>query len=174
MKLPVIVIVSLVSIAIVGLFALFMIRSPKRSIEPSRLVPTPTPSLKTLDLRRFSVQIPGSWRYVPQSGVDSYVGALKGDGITLLFDYGYYSNTLARDGDPKYTIRTESIDGRSVKIVRSNVVNRGITGIYIEDVQMVGTQSAQGRTLRMNMYGENVPEEKIDLVLTILRSIEFK
>ena len=97
---------------------------------------SPTPSIQTvgerIDLVSFSIELPEGWVYEPQTGMDSFVGAFKGEGVTLLFDYGYYSNTLARDGDPKYSVTYEVIDGRKAKIVRSNVVNSGLTGIFLK------------------------------------------
>ncbi|SKB41137.1 hypothetical protein SAMN05660841_00384 [Sphingobacterium nematocida] len=49
----------------------------------------------TKDFGPFTLNIPSSWTYVPQQGIDSYVGLIAIDQKdTLFFDYGPYSNTL--------------------------------------------------------------------------------
>jgi hypothetical protein len=94
--------------------------------------PTPTPTPQIVDLGSFRVTIPPGWRYEPQSGVDSIVGAFVGDGITLLFDYGYYSNPLPNEYDAKYTISYETIDGRKAKMVQSKIPGKGLIGVYYD------------------------------------------
>lgn len=49
----------------------------------------------TKDFGPFTLNIPSSWTYVPQQGIDSYVGLIAIDQKdTLFFNYGPYSNTL--------------------------------------------------------------------------------
>jgi len=139
--------------------------------------PTPTIALSTEVFGSFSVDLPEGWRYEPQTGVDSFVGALKGEGITLLFDYGHYSNTLAREGDPRFDITYETIGGQKAKLVRSKAT-QGITGVYFADTEEIAgnTATPSGTPILKNMLqinGENIPSEKMDTVLNIFRSIRF-
>ena len=41
---------------------------------------------KTLDLEKFTIDVQETWEYVPGQGVDSYVGAIKGEGVNLAFE----------------------------------------------------------------------------------------
>lgn len=50
---------------------------------------------RTRDFGVFSLKIPSSWQYIPQQGIDSYVGLIAIDSKdTLFFDYGPYSSNL--------------------------------------------------------------------------------
>jgi hypothetical protein len=55
---------------------------------------------KTLDFKKFTIDVPNHWTPVEVQGTDSYVRQIAvGQGDTLIFDYGYYSNSL-REYDP--------------------------------------------------------------------------
>lgn len=51
---------------------------------------------KTLDLEKFTIEIPDSWEYQPVQGFDSFIGNIVGPGIRFSFDYSTqgYSNSL--------------------------------------------------------------------------------
>ena len=50
---------------------------------------------KTLDFGVFTIQAPANWIPIREKGIDSYIGSIAiGNGDTLEFDYGWYSNTL--------------------------------------------------------------------------------
>lgn len=55
-------------------------------------------SYKKLDLKSFSMEVPTNWKYVPQKGVDSYVGIIDiGNNDLLHFDLGLYANNLQEE-----------------------------------------------------------------------------
>lgn len=161
-----------------GLFSLVGLRMITSMFIPnqlstSNLIPTPTP--KIVDVRKFSIQLPEGWVYEPQTGIDSFVGSFRGEGITLSFDYGYYSNPLANEGDIKYSLTYETIDGQQAKLVKSNVKGKGLTGVYFGDIKKNPEASSSPAMLKtmLNVYGENIPEEKIERLFEIFRSIRF-
>lgn len=50
---------------------------------------------KELDLKSFSIEVPRHWKYIPQQGVDSFVGIIDiGHNDSLHFDLGLYANNL--------------------------------------------------------------------------------
>jgi hypothetical protein len=53
----------------------------------------------------------------PVRGVDSFVGEFIGDGITLKFDFGDYSNPLKEEKKPAYVVVHKSIGGFRAKVV---------------------------------------------------------
>lgn len=54
--------------------------------------------MKTIDLGPFSIDLPTNWQVVEVQGIDSYVREIvTGDGDTIYFDYGYYSNSLEEE-----------------------------------------------------------------------------
>ena len=76
---------------------------------------------KTLDFGHFTMDVPASWEPIKDRGIDSAVGRIViGDGDTLYFDLGWYSNSLKEvvefkieNGDV-YLISEEKSTERSV------------------------------------------------------------
>jgi hypothetical protein len=61
-----------------------------------------TSELQTLDLKYFIIDVPVDWKYVPQQGIDSFVGEIRGRGIKLSFDcsnMGYASSLIETPQD---------------------------------------------------------------------------
>jgi hypothetical protein len=62
---------------------------------------------KTLDFEHFTLDVPVTWEHVKARGIDSFVGHLKLDnGDTIMFDLGWYSNSLDED----YKFKVENGD----------------------------------------------------------------
>ena len=80
---------------------------------------TPTPVWARVVVAHgdFSLSLPPGWSHIPLMGIDSFVGQLVGDGVTLFYDSGWYSNQLVEPGTPGYEVTFENIDGRSAKLV---------------------------------------------------------
>ena len=51
---------------------------------------------KTLAIGKYQFDFPSDYVLVKEQGIDSYVGKIEGDSLTLSFDYGYYSNSFAK------------------------------------------------------------------------------
>jgi hypothetical protein len=84
-----------------------------------------------LDAGPFSVLAPSGWGFHQLTGVDSYVGELVGNGVTLTFDYGRYSTELRHAKKPAYIIINKSIDRHSAKVVNPRTPGNGITGVLV-------------------------------------------
>jgi hypothetical protein len=125
----------------------------------------------SVDTGPFSALLPPGWTYELAQGIDSFVGSFVGEGITLHFDYGWYSNSLPHDDDPNYHVHFETVAGRDAKIVYPNS-GAGETGIYFPHVTDEGpTPSLQ--TVRHNLIGQNLTPAQRDIALQIFRSIRF-
>lgn len=55
-----------------------------------------TPRQNTITIETYSFDFPPDFKLIEEDGTDSYVGKVKGDGIQLGFDYGYYSDPLVQ------------------------------------------------------------------------------
>ncbi|MBF9254390.1 hypothetical protein I2I11_13880 [Pontibacter sp. 172403-2] len=59
--------------------------------------------METMDFGPFSIDLPAEWRVHEVQGIDSYVREIiTGDGDTIYFDYGYYSNSLEEESVRMY------------------------------------------------------------------------
>lgn len=175
LQLSVILFFFLIALIIV----IYSYKDVHKNLQPT-FIGSPSPTQATIgdrvDLGKFSIELPSGWNYTPQTGIDSFVGSFNGEGVTLLFDYGHYSNTLARDGDPKYDIHYENISGEQAKIVVSKTPNKGIVGVFFADIAgnpeaTLSANPPQKTTLNIN--GENIPPELLEKVLRIFHTVTF-
>jgi len=56
-------------------------------------------SWKTIEVGEYQFDVPPSFEFISEDGIDSDVGKLSGDGITFRFDFGYYSNTIVQSAE---------------------------------------------------------------------------
>src|SRR5687767_12416812 len=69
---------------------------------------------KTLDFEYFTIDVPATWEHVKARGIDSFVGLLALDhGDTIMFDLGWYSNSL--DEDYKFKVENGDVYLRNEK-----------------------------------------------------------
>ena len=117
-----------------------------------------------LDAVALSILAPPGWKFHQLVGADSYVGEFTGDGVTLTFDFGRYSNQLKKEKKPTYVVVHKSVGGFSAKIVSPRTPGHGITGIYF------------ARTFGGNklcVFGQDLGPRQQALALKIFETIRF-
>jgi hypothetical protein len=129
---------------------------------------TPT-SWQFIDANSFTLSLPPGWKFNKLQGIDSYVGEFVGDGAKLSFDYGWYSNSLVDDNDPKHVVTYETIGGYRAKIVVPEVVGNGMTGVYFGDLG-----GDEGQKIRFQISGYNLTASQQETALKIFRTLKFK
>lgn len=111
---------------------------------------------------KFDVYLPPGWTFTELDGVGSYVGEFTSGTKKITFDYGPYSTHLVREGDERYTVTYETIDGDEAELVRPKTTEGSITGVYIdhsdEDLVLSST------------YLSTADQ---DLLFNIARTVEF-
>jgi len=122
----------------------------------------------------FSLLLPPGWQVEELQGIDSYVGRISGDGITLQYDFSglggtpFYHQGHARERPdvPMPFTWEEQIDGRSFWFVRPVAAGpdpRSETGVYVDLGKPGG---------RLSIYGFGLNTEQQHLVLVILRTLK--
>ncbi len=114
----------------------------------------------------FSIGLPQGWVFIEKQGIDSYIGEFQGDGITLLFDYGWYSGDPSQD-NPDYTVTEKIINGFTARLFTSE--KNQDAGVYFDNVGGEG-----GLINKLSVYGSGLSKEDHDLVFSIFSSIRFK
>lgn len=51
---------------------------------------------KTIEVGDYLLDFPADFELIPEKGIDSYVGRIKGDSMWFGFDFGYYSNDFEK------------------------------------------------------------------------------
>lgn len=158
--------VALILIIVASVIGFLTLRKGS-SASPSPIVEQETAeNWHVVDTNFFTVSLPSEWKFNPMQGIDSYVGEFVGDGVTLGFDYGWYSNPLADEGDSHYTVTYETIDDRHAKIVVPATVGIGVVGVYFADID--GNQMN-----RLQISGEYLTGAQQETALKIFRTLQF-
>ena len=55
--------------------------------------------LNIIEIGSYQFDFPNDFKLVKGNGIDSYVGEVIGDSLTIEFDYGYYSNSFTETPD---------------------------------------------------------------------------
>lgn len=118
-----------------------------------------------IDVGEFTVQAPAGWTYVPEQGIDSKIGFIEGDGLSLEFDYGMYSGFLDSGTEDNYTVVNDTIDGYDAQIATPKVTGSGLTMVFFERVN-------DGD--RFNLYGRDLNAEQEKMALQIFQTLQFK
>lgn len=118
-----------------------------------------------IDVGEFTVQAPATWEYIPEQGIDSKIGYIEGDGISLEFDYGMYSGFIDNGTESYYDVVEASIGGFDAQIATPKVAGEGLTIVFFERVR-------DGSTF--NLYGRDLSAEQEAIVLQIFQTIKFK
>lgn len=117
----------------------------------------------TLQADGFSVLAPAGWTLTPDQGIDSYVGTISGDGLTLNFDYGMYGGDNFKD-QTTYAASKENIDGIDSIIYVPRTTVEGKMGLYMP----------VSNTQILTIDGDATSRDERLLILEILRSVELE
>jgi hypothetical protein len=120
---------------------------------------------RKLEAGPFSILVPSGWEFQQLPGVDSYVGQFVGDGVSLRFDFGRYSDGyLSQANEREYTVLHKSIGGFPAKVVSPRAAGHGITGVYFAHV--AGPNA-------LCLWGRDLTEVQQNLALKIFETVRF-
>ena len=119
---------------------------------------------RKLDAGPFSILAPSGWEFHQLMGYDSFLGEFVGDGVTLRFDYGRYSNGYLKSAKkPAHIVSKRSIGGHSAKVANPRTPGSGLTGVYVK----------LSRRNALWLWGENLTSAQQELVLQMFETLRF-
>ena len=122
---------------------------------------------KTVDLEKFTIQVPGTWNASKQQGYDSFVGQIEiNNKEKITFDLGWYSNQLKVD-PATHDIDFMTIDNKKAKTVNPKNFGQGTTGVYFDSLEATKTNKFQ-------MSGTGLSSDNQKLFLKAIESLKFK
>jgi len=115
----------------------------------------------------FTVYAPSGWVLSPEQGIDTYVGTISGDGMTLRYDYGSFVGLFSQNSEYKeaeYKLVSAKINGWEALIYTPKTAGMGSTVLNIESPKGEGN---------FNLFGENLSLEQEELAGQIFRTVYF-
>ncbi|MFA4814822.1 MAG: hypothetical protein WC924_02350 [Candidatus Gracilibacteria bacterium] len=127
------------------------------------------PDWEMLDQGDFTLYAPSGWALTPEQGIDSYVGTISGDGMSLKYAYGENVGALSYNSEylvSEYNVMAyETFDEHEVVIYTPKILGEGNTEIDFESPRGEGN---------FILFGENLTSEQEEVALQIFGTIYFK
>ena len=103
-----------------------------------------------IDLGAFSLRVPISYRYYKIQGIDSYVGLISDGTHSIHFDYGWYSNSLEKDG---YYRSCDTINGKVAYVVYRDSTGAGVHFPHLGEMNKLTLYSSSiDKTLALDIF----------------------
>ena len=120
----------------------------------------------------FSLLLPPGWALSELQGIDSYVGEVTGDGVRLMFDYGWYSWGLNPEDEPEheYLVSYEDIGGLRAKLLLPVKSPSGAAADYSPAIG-VYFQNLGGASF--NLIGWGLTPDQQRVAVGIFRSVRI-
>ncbi len=123
-----------------------------------------------VDVDQFTISLPFGWKHKNAQGTDSKCGNFEGDGFSLGYDLGMYSNALNIEGAIVEYIK---IDGKEAKLVVGG--DRKFAGIYFPEAILITDEDGKSwGYFSFNLYGEGLTGDQQKLAVQIFKTIKFK
>lgn len=123
-------------------------------------------SIKTMDIGKFTMDVPSAWSLREVQGYDSFVRQIKIDEQESIdIDLGWYSSSLNVDNSTHITV-IKKIDERTAKIVEPKIFKHGLTGVYFDSLDIEKT--------KLQISGNDLSEKNQRLFLAAIETIKFK
>jgi len=74
--------------------------------------------INTIEIGAYKFEFPNEFELTEGQGIDSYVGTVAGSGISLSFDFGWYTSPATNLSPDDYEIIEDNVDGHFRQIVR--------------------------------------------------------
>lgn len=123
---------------------------------------------KVIAVGDYEFEFPTDFNLVELKGIDSYVGNLVGNEITLTFDFGWYTSPLSNLSEDEFIVTDTIINGHFRQIVQPINPEVNFTRIHLYRISD-STESPHGYN-SLTMYTENISSAQLEIVLTIFNS----
>ncbi len=105
-------------------------------------------------------------------GIDSFVGQIRGDGITLNFDFGPFTGPLNNVSEDQFEILEDEIEGHFRQIVIPFDSNTDRTRIHLFRIQ--DTIDMPSLFDRLTMSTTNLSATQQDVIVEAFESVDFE
>jgi len=125
----------------------------------------------TIKIGRYQFQFPLGFSLVPGQGIDSYVGNINGNDISLSFDYGAYTGPSTNLPVDEYEVTEDEIEGNFTQIVKPVDSQNNYTKLF-----MYSTYSKFENPSfysRLTIRAKNIDSVEQQMILDVFEAVEI-
>ncbi|GAA4889546.1 hypothetical protein GCM10023311_12010 [Flaviramulus aquimarinus] len=104
-------------------------------------------------------------------GIDSYVGNINGSGISLSFDYGWYTRPATNLPTDEYLVTEEEINGHYRQIVKPIDPEANFTRIHLFEISDSIENPGGYNSLTMSTNNINAAEQ--EMIIKVFNNVEI-
>ena len=124
----------------------------------------------TIEIGEYRLTFPTKFLLEPVQGIDSYVGNVNGNGVSLIFDYGYYSGPSTQETDDDYLVTTDDYNGYYRQIVKP--VNSQFDYTRLHMFKISDTLNGQLFYNSLTFYTNNISSNNQDMLISVFENVE--
>lgn len=124
-----------------------------------------------IEIGNYSFQFSSEFVLVPGQGIDSYIGNINGDGISLSFDYGWFTRPSSNLSATEYVVTENEIDGHFKQIVKPFDSQNNFTKIHLYKIsdQINSPNGYNSLTIRV----KNITLSEQEMIIDVFNSVTF-
>ncbi len=130
--------------------------------------PSTSEETKVIAVGNYEFEFPTDFDLVELEGIDSYVGNLVGNEITLSFDFGWYTSPLSNLSEDEFIVTDDVINGHFRQIVQPINPETQFSRIHLYRISD-SIASPYGYN-SLTMYTQEISASQLETVLTIFNS----
>jgi len=128
------------------------------------------PSLP-IKIGRYQFQFPLGFSLVPGNGIDSYIGNINGNGISLSFDYGAYTIPSSNLPASEYEVVEDEIGGNFRQIVKPFDSQNNFTKIYMYSYSAALDDPSFHSRLTLRV--KNITPAEQEMIIDVFNAVEI-
>ena len=117
--------------------------------------------LSSIEIGSYRFNFPTNFTLEELQGIDSYVGNVNGSGISLFFDYGWYTSPATNLPSDQYLVIEDEINGHYRQIVKPLDSELNYTSIHLFKISDSINQPNGYNSLSMSTNNLNATEQEM-------------
>jgi len=124
-----------------------------------------------IEIGSYAFSFPPEFIQVRGQGIDSSIGNINGDGISLAYDYGWYTRPSTNLPETEYLIIEDEINGHFRQIVKPVDPNLNTTKIHLYNISEQ-TASPYGYN-SLSITVKNITVAQQEMIIDVFNAVEI-
>ncbi|MEM6685970.1 MAG: hypothetical protein AAF617_09330 [Bacteroidota bacterium] len=124
-----------------------------------------------IDIEEYAFYFPDDFRLEPLQGIDSYIGNINGNEITLFFDYGWYTRPSENLSPSEFDVSEDIINGYYRQIVKPIDPAAHSTKIHLFNVSERDNSPNGYNSLTVST--NNLTQAQQEVIMNVFTTVQF-